>query len=325
MIYFIFIILVILSGFFSAAEIAMFSLNHAQVRLLLQKKQKNANLIYKLKKWPQKTLITILLGNNIVNILAASLATYIAVNLFGSFGIGLATGLVTLIILIFGEIVPKSFAQKNNIKIAQNFAPFLFFIYILFFPVVWLLRSFNIMLLKLFKIKESKFLTEDEIKALTRLGVESGHINYREHEFIERIFLLNDIAVKEIMTPKYKMVLLNGEVPVDSIAYFIGQTGYSRYPVYLDNENKIIGYVHVHDIMKVLNSDQREIAIENLCRKISMFDHNDKIDIVLRKMIKLKEHIALVSRNQQQEIIGLVSLEDVLEHLVGEIEDEADK
>ncbi len=325
MIYLVLILLIVLSGFFSASEIAFFSITDAQARLLLQKNYKNAKLINKFKKWPQKTLITILIGNNIVNILSASLATLIALDLFGNFGVGIATGVVTLVILIFGEIVPKSFAQKNNLKIAQLLSPLLNIFFILFKPIVWLLREFNLIILKVFKLKENKFLTEEEIRTLARLGVESGHIEYREHEIIERVFLLNDIAVKEIMTPKYKVVFLNGEVPVDSIAYFIGQSGYSRYPIYIDNENKIIGYVHIHDIMKVLNSDDREMLLLKLARKISSFDQNEKIDIVLRKMIKLKEHIALVTRKNKLEIIGLVSLEDVLEHLVGEIEDEADK
>lgn len=325
MIYVIFIILILLSGFFSAAEIALFSISDAQVKLLMQKKFKNAKLINKLKKKPQNTLITILIGNNIVNILSASLATYIAVSIFGNLGVGIATGVVTFVILIFGEIVPKSFAQKNNLKIAQFFSPILFVFFVLFKPVVWVIHEFNLLLLKIFKIKDNKFLTEEEIKALARIGVESGHIDYREHVLIEKIFLLNDISVKEVMTPKYKVVFLNGEVPVDSIAYFVAQSGYSRFPVYIDNENNIIGYVHVHDIMKILNSDNRETPLQNLVRKISFFDNNEKIDVVLRKMIKLKEHIALVTRNNQQEIIGLVSLEDVLEHLVGEIEDEVDK
>lgn len=325
MIYLFFIILILLSGFFSASEIAFFSINDAQVRLLLQKKFKNADIIRKLKKWPQKTLITILIGNNIVNILSASLATFIAINTFGNIGVGIATGIVTFIILIFGEIIPKSFAQNNNLKIAQISSPLLYVFFIIFKPIVWLIREFNLLFLRIFKLKDNKFLTEEEIRALARLGVESGHIDYREHEFIEKIFLLNDVAVKDIMTPRYKIVFLNGEVPVDSIAYFVAQSGYSRFPVYVDNESKIIGYIHVHDIMKVLNSDDRETPLQKLVRKISHFDQNEKIDIVLRKMIKLKEHIALVTRNNQQEIIGLVSLEDVLEHLVGEIEDEADK
>lgn len=325
MIYLVFILLVVLSGFFSASEIAFFSISDAQAKLLLQKKYKHARLINKFKKWPQKTLITILIGNNVVNILSASLATFIAIDLFGNLGVGIATGLVTLVILIFGEIVPKSYAQKNNLKIAQLFSPLLYFFFITLRPVVWLLREFNLFILKIFKLKESKFLTEDEIRALARLGVESGHINYREHEYIEKVFLLNDIAVKDIMTPKYKIIFLNGDVPVDSIAYFVGKSGYSRYPIYQDNENKILGYVHIHDIMKVLNSNEREMLLKELVRKISYFDQNEKIDKVLRKMIKLKEHIALVTRKNHLEIIGLVSLEDVLEHLVGEIEDEADK
>jgi len=324
MIYIIFIILIVLSGFFSAAEIALFSLTDAQVRLLLEKKQKHSRLIARLKKRPQITLITILVGNNVVNVFTASLATYISLKFFGSLGIGIATGIVTLFILIFGEIVPKSFGQKNNIKISQILSPLLYFFTIIFFPLAWLLREFNFTILRIFKTKENKFLTEEEIRSLSRLGLESGHIDFHEHEYIEKIFSLNDIIVKNIMTPKYKIVFLNGEVPIDSIAYFVAQAGYSRFPVYLDSENKVIGYVHVHDIMKILNSDDREQPLVKIVRPISHFFESETLEVVLKKMIKRREHIALVKRKSTLEIIGLVSLEDVLEHLVGEIEDEAD-
>jgi len=324
MIYILFSVLIGLSAFFSASEIALFSLPSGQVRLLVQKKYKNAHLVTFFKKNPQKTLITILIGNNIVNILSASIATYIATKLFGSAGVGIATGIVTIFILIFGEIIPKSFAQKNNLTIAQIISPLLYFFYLFFYPVVWVLKGFNNTLMRIFKIKENTFLTEEEIKSLSRLGVEKGNIHFHEYELIEKTFLLNDITVKDVMTPRYKIVFLNGEVPVEGIAHFVGQTGYSRYPVYENNEDQILGYVHVHDIMKVLNSDERDEPVKKYVREVTTLEETKTLQSAFKIMIRKKAHLALISRLENEEIIGLISLEDILEHLVGEIEDEAD-
>lgn len=326
MIYFYFFILIFLSAFFSACEIAIFSLSPAQVKLMQQKRLKNAHLVLYFKKHPYKTLITILIGNNVVNILSASLATFIAVNVFGSLGVGIATGLVTLFILIFGEITPKSFAQKNNQFIARLAAPVLYFLMIVLYPLVWVLREFNLTLLRIFKIKAASFVPEEEIRSLTRLGVEKGDIHYREHRLIEKVFRFNDIAVGEIMTPRYKMVVLNGDVPVEQIAHFVSQTGFSRYPVYENNEDNIIGYIHINDLMRVLNSDEREKLVKRLVRPIRRVKNLEKIEPLFRAILKDQDHLALVVRGvNRKEVVGLVTLEDILEELVGDISDETDE
>ena len=146
--WFVFIILILLSAFFSASEIAFFSLGPAQVKMMIQKKESKANLIYRLKKKPQELLITILIGNNVVNILGASLAAVISVEIFGSLGIGIATGMVTLFVLIFGEIIPKSIAQKRNKEFARLSAPWLYLISIILWPVTKVLVFVNNILLK---------------------------------------------------------------------------------------------------------------------------------------------------------------------------------
>jgi CBS domain containing-hemolysin-like protein len=324
MIYFLFFILISLSAFFSACEMALFSISPGQVRLIQDKNLKNAKLIYFFKKNSQKTLITILVANNIFNILIASLATYFTTNILGSFGIGLATGLVTLFIVIFGEIIPKTFGQKNNQKVAQIFSPLLYLFYILLSPLVWVLRGFNNTFMRILKMKENIILAEEEIKSLSRLGVEKGNIHFHEHKLIEKTFLLNDITVKDVMTPRYKIVFINGEVPVEGIAHFVGKTGYSRYPVFENNEDQVIGYVHVHDIMKVLNSDDRSQPVKKYVREVTTLVETKTLQSAFKIMIRGKAHLALVRRSENNEIIGLVSLEDILEHLVGEIEDEAD-
>lgn len=327
MIYLYFFILVLLSAFFSACEIAFFSLTHAQVRLMTEKKAKNAKYIWRLKKRPQKLLITILIGNNVVNVLIAALATLIATDIFGSLGVGIATGVVTLIILVFGEIVPKSFAQKNNNWMAQRSAFLIYLLSLLFWPLIWLLVNFNDLVIKyIFHVKDPSLVTEEEIRSLTRLGVETGAIDYREREMIEKVFRFNDIEVGDIITPRYKMVVLNGEVPVEQIAYFVSHSGFSRYPVYVDDEDNIVGYIHVNDLMKVLNSDERETLVKDLVRPIRRVKESGRIEPLFRSILKNQDHQVLVVReSNKEEIIGLVTLEDILEELVGDISDETDE
>jgi putative hemolysin len=323
----IFIFLIFLSALFSSAEIAFFSLGRAKALTLVEKNKKNAKLIWALKQKPQKLLITILIGNNIVNVLTASLATALTTKTFGSYGVGIATGVVTLVILVFGEITPKSIAQKNNILIAQKTAKLLTLLNWIFAPIIWLLTRWNNFIIKKFiKTAPGKLVSEEEIRALTRLGVEAGAIDFHERELIERVFRFDDILVREIMTPRYKMISLNGEVPVDQIAHFISQSGFSRYPVYLNDQDHVIGYVHVNDIMKALNSNQREQPLRELIRPVITVRDSRQIESLFRLMIKKHEHLATVKKpGKNIEIVGLVTLEDILEELVGEIGDETDK
>ncbi len=326
MVIFLFVVLLFLSAFFSGTEIAFFSLSKPQVRAAVDQKRKNARLVWKLLQKPQKLLITILIGNNIVNVLTASLATVVAVDYFGSFGVGLATGVVTILILIFGEITPKSLAQKNNEWLATRTAPILYGMSILFFPIAWVLIRFNNFVShKLVRGGSSPLAIDDEIKAMARLGVESGILEYREHEMIEKVLEFDHKTAGEVMTSRYKITALNGDVPFDQIAYFVAQSGFSRYPVYDDDEDNIIGYIHVNDIMKKLKSDERDELLKDNVRELQRVEESFSIERLLRHFVSHQEHIALVVRGEKKdEIVGLVTLEDVLEELVGEIVDETD-
>jgi len=322
-----FITLILLSAFFSGVEIAYFSLTPGQVKLMLEKKYRFAELIWKLKQRPQRLLITVLIGNNVVNVFTAALATVLATDYFGSFGVGIATGLVTIFILVFGEITPKSLAHKKNKLLAQIAAPILYILVLILSPVSWCLIKFNNLIIKkIFKIGDSNIVTEEEIRSMARLGVETGAIDYRERELIENVFQFNDIRVKEIVIPRYKVVTLNGNVPVEQIAHFVSQSGHSRYPVYDKDEDDIVGYIHVNDLMKALNSDDRDKLVKDFVRPLRRVKANRKIESLFRSILKHKEHLVLVVREtDENDILGIVTLEDILEELVGEIEDETDK
>ncbi|MCR4330659.1 MAG: hemolysin family protein [Patescibacteria group bacterium] len=323
----IFIGLLVLSSFFSSTETAYFSLQPSRIRLMQQKKQKNADLVYKLKSHPQRLLITVLIGNNIVNLFAASFATIVAVKIFGSIGLGIATGATTLLVLIFGEIMPKSLAYSHSVAIARMVAKPLFVIYILLYPISSLLLKVSRLINYTTRSRlPQKGITEEEIRIMSRMGVENGEIDFREHQMIENIFRFDDIEVGDIMTPKYKVEFLNGMVPVQKIAHFISHSGYSRFPVYANNTDNIMGYVYVNQIMKALNSDKRDQPVSNLVLPVTVVDERMKIERAFRSMKKDQEHLYLVHRaNNPEEIIGLVTLEDILEEIVGEIADETDE
>jgi len=319
MVYITLFILLALSSWFSGMEIAMFSLSSAKVKDLVLRKKKNAHLLQRLLSNKHRLLVIVLLGNNLVNIGAASLATVAAVNIFGNLGAGIATGAMTILILIFGEMYPKAYFQLNAAKIALFFAPVIYTLQIILYPIVFILEK---LLALLTGGKSMEKVSEREVKALSRLAVEAGTIDFEEHEMIMNVLEFNDKEVREIITPRYRMKILNDEADVDQVAYFMGQSGFSRYPVYHNQKDNIIGYVHVIDIMKVLNSDNREKELEHFVQPIIKLKPNEKINSVFNKMIRTERHMAVVYR--KDELLGLVTMEDILEEIVGEIRDESD-
>ncbi len=324
----IFTILLILSAFFSSSETAFFSLTPANVHLLKKKHRTQGTLVEKLKAHPQKLLITILIGNNIVNLFTASYATIVATRLLGSAALGIATGATTLFVLIFGEIIPKSFAYAKKKQIALLTAWPLYILSLLLFPIVWLLLQLNTFFAKLTKSEQlNEAVKEEEVRAMTRLSVEHGEIDYREHEMIENVFRFNDILVDDIMTPWYRVTILSGIVPIDEIAHFVAHEGFSRYPVHDGkNDDHIIGYIHINDIMKALNSDRREEPIRHFVKDVCTVSEDTTIERIFRKMLRKKSHLFLVhKKDDPATLIGLVTLEDVIEQIVGEIEDERDR
>ena len=175
----------------------------------------------------------------------------------------------------------------------------------------------------LFRSKQS-IVSEEEILVLSRLGAERGEIDITEQKMIENVFRFDDVQVKDIMTPKYRMEILHGEVPVEQIAYFVSQSGYSRYPV--DDEGKIIGYVHVNQLMQALNSDDRDDVVAKFVSPIKSVKESMTVDDVFRSMQKDKSHMYLVhDDHDEDEVVGLVTMENVLEEIVGEIKDETDE
>ncbi len=321
----IFVILIALVAFFAAAETAFFSLHASNIRLLKKQGAWNAGLVEKLKSAPERLLITVLVGNTIANLSTASYATALADEAFGSLGLGIVTGVTVLIVLVVGEIIPKSFAYSDNSRVAQLTSYPLFIFSFLIWPISALLLVLNKKLNSLFRAKHSGHITEDEVLIMSRMSVEKGGIGYDELEFIEKVFRFDDVTVGFAMTAFPRIHSLDGDVPVESIAYHISQTEHSRYPVFKGSDKNITGYIHVNTVMKVLNSNDRKKPIGNFVSPMHKLDENVSLERAFRAMNKRGAHMFLVHEHKNPNVIvGLITLEDILEELVGEIEDETD-
>ena len=321
----VFVVLLILSGLFSGSEIALFSLSRASVKKLHQEKKRGAKAVTKLKENPHRLLVTILIGNNVVNIYMAALATQITIEIFGSKGVGIATGVVTFLILLFGEIFPKALAQSYAESIALKVSrPLLYLSYVLW-PVVLGLERLSKGVVRLMPgDHEVSMEIEEEIDSLLHIGLDEGSTDLYEHDYIRRLFKFDDTEINEVMIPYKEAVMVNGEEEISQIAHFMATSGYSRFPVYFGQRNNIVGMVHVKDVFCANNSDKRRDDLKSIARKAATVMGEEKLDDAFNVMRKKKIHSALVV-GENDKVIGFVTMEDILERLVGDIEDEFDR
>ncbi|MEK7118516.1 MAG: hemolysin family protein, partial [Patescibacteria group bacterium] len=270
--------------------------------------------------------VVLLIGSNVLNVAIASLATIAGIEYFDSFGAGIATGLSAIAITLLCDLFPKSFGISHRKLVAQSLAYPLFFCYILCYPLASLFAYIERFLQKKMGTASPNIVSEEEIRIMAELGLEHGEIDREEREMIENIFEFDNIPVGDIMTPKKKIDALSGDVPIAQIAYHVSQSGFSRFPVYEGNPDQYIGYVHTNDVMRVLNSDDREKPLSLFISPLTQVDEKLPIQGVFRLMTKDRSHMSLVHKaGKPGKIIGLVTMENVLEEIVGEIEDEGDR
>jgi len=312
--------MILLSGFFSGSETALISLNKLQIEHLVRKKRKGIEIVKALKDKPNDLLITILIGNNIVNIGASTFATTIALGLFENNVIGITTGVMTFLILTFGEIIPKNLALNYNVKFSVFAAKPLYLLHIILYPLIRFYNLFN----KLFKGKERPLVTEEEIKSFVAVGQRVGQIKETEKELIHRIFRFDDVSVREIMTPKPDMVILNSKDKIENHVTFFTKTPHSRIPIYEKTKENIIGIVHIKDVVNAIQKKKINKTLKSLMKTAFFVPETKKIDTLLKQFQVRNHHLAIVA-DEHGVITGLVTLEDVLEEIVGEIQDETDK
>jgi len=321
-------VLILLSAFFSCAETSFISLGKYHYRKLLKiDRSKGKRLSFWFEN-PEKVLITTLVGNNFVNIMASVLATSISYHYFHKIIPSFIAGIMTFIVLIFGEIIPKSIAKKHSEKIALLSAYPLKIFTIIFYPFVKVLLFISNMFLMIFGEKIETIipvLTEEDVKAMITAGEEEGVIEKEEKEMIHSIFELGDTMVKEIMTPRVNIVAVEENTSLEEILKIISLHGYSRIPVYKENIDKIIGIVYIKDIIsKQTTENWQNLKAKDIMRNVFFVPETKKIIELLRELQMLKIQMAIVI-DEYGGTSGLVTMEDLIEEIVGEISDEFKK
>lgn len=318
-------ILLFLSAFFSGSETAFMAVNRIQIRDKSNKGDEKANLVDQLLDDETQLLTTILIGNNLVNIATSSIATSIAIELFGNKGVGIATGVVTLFILIFGEITPKSLGNSNSLKYAKIVAPFLYWTEKAFYPFVlffsWIIKK----VIGKENLISSAFITEEEIRRFVNVSEEEGVIKEIEKDMIQSVFDFDDTQVREIMVPRIDMVCIDNEANVKEVVELAVEYGHSRIPVYEKVIDDIIGLIYVKDLLKLIltNEDEKNIDLDDFIKPIYFIPESKSINTLLTEMQKRREHMAIVL-DEYGGTSGLITIEDLLEEIVGDIQDEFD-
>lgn len=315
------IIFLFLSAFFSGSEVALVSLSRHRIKAMVENKKLGAVFVKKLKDRPQRMLATILIGNNLVNIAAASMMTAIAIDIFKSHAVAISTGVMTLLILVFGEITPKSLAQKNNETISQLTAPPIWYLSLFFSPVLNILDK--LITITGVKAKEPA-ITEEEIISMVNIAKEEGSIKDIEKKMINRIFEFDDKNVSEIATPRNDMVTISSKSKINDAIKLMQKKKYSRIPVYAKSKDNIVGVIFLKDLINYIGGGKKNIAISKVMKKPYFVPETKKLSNLLKSFQKRKEQMAVIV-DEHGSITGLVTLEDVLEEIVGEIMDETER
>lgn len=317
-------VLIGLSGFFSGLEVALVGVRKSKVVQLFNEGRKGSKALHKLKMNPSWMMSSVNLGNNLVNVGASALATSVAIRLFGNDGLGIAVGVMTFLILIFGEITPKTYCNANSTKIALRYAPVLLAFGYAFYPVV---KFFEIITRGVVKMTGSSYapppITEEEIKGVIDQGLEEKAIEKDEMELVHGALKFDDTVIRSVMTPRTKMFTLNSKTLLFEALPQINQSGHSRIPIYGDTSDDIVGFIHVRDVLKELERDNKMTSLEKIARKPVFASQEKMVSALLKEMKGRKTHMAIVV-DEHGGVEGLVTLEDLLEEIVGEIEDETD-
>ncbi len=315
------IFLIIMSAYFSATETAFSSINKTRLKHLANNGDHHAQQVLNVLKKYDQLLSTILIGNNIVNILSASLATILFTNYFPKTGVSISTIVMTIVVLIFGEISPKSLAREAPEKWALLSVSLLKFFIIILSPLNFIFTQWKKILSKIFSFSPSEVITPEEIKMLIDEAEHNGNFDETESKLIKSAIEFNKLCADDILTPRVQLVAISLDTPKETIKSLFYNTGYSRLPVYRDNIDHIIGILHEKDFN--LYKDLPEYSLPKLIKPIIYKTANSKISKLLRTFQQTQTQLAVIS-DEYGGTLGIVTLEDILEVLVGEIWDEYD-
>lgn len=317
--------LLFLSAFFSSAETSLTTVSKMRIRSMAEEGMKRAVTVSKLIENPANMLSAILIGNNIVNLSASSLATSLALEKFGNQGAAIATGILTLLVLIFGEITPKRLATQNNEKLAFAYAPVILTLTRLLTPVIFIVNklSYGVMLLlRIDPNAKTAQITESELRTVVDVSHEEGVIESEERQMITNVVDFGDSLAKDIMVPRIDMAFVNVDMSFDEIMEAFRVDKYSRMPVYSENRDNIVGIINLKDVF-FFEGDKSDFHVQAFLREPFFTYEFKKTSELLNEM--RKDHISMaIVLDEYGATAGLITLEDLLEEIVGEIRDEYD-
>ena len=318
------VILLLLSSFFSCAETALTTVNKIRMRTLSEAGNKRAKRVLRITKDSSKMLSAILIGNNLVNISASALATALAIDLYGNAGAGIATGILTFLILIFGEISPKTLATIHSEKLALAFCGIIQFLMTILTPVIFVINKLAMGFLFLLGVnpkKQQNAITEEELRTIVDVSQETGVIEDEEREMIHNLFDFGDAKVKEIMIPRIDTTFVSIDASYEEVLEIVREDMFTRIPVYEDSTDNVVGIINVKDLL--LFDPKKEFHIRDIMREpFYTYEHKNTSDLFM-EMRQSSISIAIVL-DEYGTTAGLVTLEDLLEEIVGEIRDEYD-
>lgn len=318
---FILIILLMSSAFFSGSETALFSLSKIRVKRLQIENVKNSKLLAQLLNKPRRLIISILIGNMLVNILASAVASSLALRLFGDKGIGISIGIMTFLILIFGEITPKVIAIRNSEKLSIAVAPYINFFSKAVFPIRRILRFMVDVVMPLISrnIKAQKSIfTEEELRKALELGLHEGVLNVKEEEMIKSVFRFGDKKVKDVIVPLGRIVAADINTPLPAIRSIIIEKELSRMPIFENKLDNITGILYAKDL--IVAGQKGIFGLREILRKPFYVSEDIKLDELLRQFRTYRIHMALVLDSNGR-FTGLITLQDLLEEIIGQIKD----
>jgi len=321
------IVLLLGSGFFSASETSLMSLSKIRIRYMEEEGVKGAKLVSSLIEKSSDLLSSILVGNNVVNIAATSVSTSLFISIFGDGGVAIATAVMTVLVLIFGEITPKTIAANSPEKIAVIVSKPISIIMKITKPIVWVFNLLTGIIFKIMGIENDgvkPFITEEELKAMVNVSHEEGVLEIEEREIINNVFQFGDMQAKEAMIQRLDMVAVNIEDSYDEIIELFKSEKLSRLPVYQESIDDIVGILNIKDIIFLSDEEIKNFNIKNYVREAFFTYEFKKITQLLEEMKKEKSQMAIVV-DEYGGTAGLLTIEDLVEVIVGDIDDEYDE
>ena len=319
--------LLLLSAFFSSSETSLTTGNKIRIQSLAEQGNRNAKILEKVISDSSKMLSTILIGNNIVNISASSLATTITLRLFGNAFVSVSTGILTLLVLIFGEITPKTMATIHSEKIALSYARIIYALMVLFTPLVFIVQHLSFLMLRLLRVDpnaKGASMTEHELRTIVNVSQEDGVIESEEKQMIYNVFDFRDSVAKDIMIPRIDMTFVDINCTYEELMDIYRDVKYTRFPVFEDNTDNVIGTINVKDLLLLTQKDIEHFSIRSILREpYFTYEHKSTADLLL-EMRESSYNLAIVL-DEYGATAGLVTTEDLLEEIVGEIRDEYDE